>query len=250
MKASLLSAGVFALIVSTVFAGTYHGAKYSCEWTYDGILKNIAVNKKTVLGKDSVGVAFFLKKDANGKTVLGRSWMFMDYKNPVKVERKEKSVILSKSGTLHETNTKMPLLNFTMKKTLAADSIHYEYEFTQICEMKYNAAVVTSHFEQTDKPLLGLSVKAVRDGKIKYTAVPEQPGEFTIAAGNPVTLTADGVHIVFSGEKNVPEIVIGDQRVWKAKLVQITFKPGYDKSKKGIFPAGTVWKWSYTVRFE
>ena len=75
MKASLLSAGVFALIVSTVFAGTYHGAKYSCEWTYDGILKNIAVNKKTVLGKDSVGVAFFLKKRCEREN---GSWTLVD----------------------------------------------------------------------------------------------------------------------------------------------------------------------------
>lgn len=157
-------------------------------------------------------------------------------------------------------------LSFTVKSTLSNKKFKDAADYQVVCVMEPNRISIQSEVTQKidlqthlrlfqtnvvmPASLFGRGVQVIRRGQEEFKVLPETYNSKFRLDGDSLRISTEKGILAFSGGKEISFSYM-DSRMWGGKDFTILVNPPAKWTAKPVtHPAGTVWKWEFTLTFQ
>lgn len=189
------------------------------------------------------------------------------YKIPEKMEKHDARFFqtwdFSKKAVFKRDGEK---LSFTVKSTLSNKKFKDAADYQVVCVMEPNR--ISIHSKVTQKidllthyrlfqtnvvmpaSLFGRGVQVIRKGQEEFKVLPETYNPKFRLEGDSLRISTEKGILAFSGGKEITFSYM-DSRMWGGNDFTLIVNPPAKWTAKPVtHPAGTVWKWDFTMTFQ
>lgn len=244
---SLLTIAALAGTVSLSAAEKYESPGFSAEIGGSGEIRHLKFAGMPLA--DSIGITGSYELPPGTEKYDSRFFQAWDYSNKAQFKREGTKLAVTVDSTFSNTKLKNAAA-YKVVCTLEPEKITFSCEVTQKTALQSSLRIFSSHMLMPPS-LFGRGVKVLtRNGQEEFKVLPETYNPKFRLDGRSFSLSTEKGILTLSGGKDVTFSFM-DSRMWGGKGFSLIANPfGKWTPKPVTHPAGTVWKWDYTLTFQ
>ncbi len=244
---SLLTIAALAGTVSLSAAEKYESPGFSAEIGGNGEIRHLKFAGMPLA--DPHGITGSYELPPGTEKYDSRFFQAWDYSNKAQFKREGMKLAVTVDSTFSNTKLK-DAAAYKVVCTLEPEKITFSCEVTQKTALQSSLRIFSSHMLMPPS-LFGRGVKVLtRNGQEEFKVLPETYNPKFRLDGRSFSLSTEKGILTLSGGKDVTFSFM-DSRMWGGKGFSLIANPfGKWTPKPVTHPAGTAWKWDYTLTFQ
>ncbi len=244
---ALFSIGLIAGTMALGANEKYESAGFSAEIGGSGVIHNLKF-AGIPLAKEILITGSYQIPQGEEKydTRFFQSW---DYTNKAQFKREGSKLIITVDSMFSNKKLK-DAANYKINCVMEPEKITFSCEVTQKTDLQSDFYIFKTNMLMAPS-LFGHGVKVITgDGQEEFKVLPETYNSKFRLRGKSVALSTEKGILTLSGGKDVSFDYM-DSRMWGGDDFSFTVNPFAKWTPKPVtHPAGTVWKWDYTLTFK
>lgn len=240
----LLLAGICMGALALGAAEKYQSPGFSADIDGNGAINRLSYQGMPLI--DSIGIVGEYSIPEGTEKHDARFFQVWDYSNKAQFKRDGSKLTVTVDSTL--SNQKMKdAANYKMTCVLEPEKLSFSYEVIQKADLQTTFRLFKTHLIMVPS-LFGRGIKAITgNGQEEFKVLPEAYNPKFRLAGKSLFLSTEKGVLALTGGKDVTFDYM-DSRMWGGKDFSIIANPfGKWTPKPVMHPAGTVWKWDFSI---
>ncbi len=246
MRKLLLTTFCSMALSLSAYAEVYRSPGFSAEIGTNGVIRNLRFKDMPLAKEIMLNGEYQIPKGVEKHDA--RFFQTWDYSKKAVFKRDGEKLSFSVKSTLSNKKFK-DAADYQVVCVMEPNRISIQSEVTQKIDLQTQLRLFQTHIVMPAS-LFGRGVQVIRKGQEEFKVLPETYNPKFRLGGDSLRISTEKGILAFSGGKEITFSYM-DSRMWGGKDFTLIVNPPAKWTAKPVtHPAGTVWKWDFTMTFQ